>query len=253
MRIVTLNSWKNEGDYDRRLALMGEGLAGLDPDVVLLQEVFACEGLDTARVLSARLGAAVSCFPARLKRRNHLGRQVLSTSGLAFLSRAPLQTRARSLTSDPMDGERIAVLAEASGVRLLNLHLSHLGGDLGRRLRARQLAEALDWARADWAGPLLVGGDLNADLAAPELAALAGLAAPAVALGSSLIGAMSRCGGAIDHLALIDPSVGYRIDRQFLALDTPDQGGLFPSDHAAIVLDLTGPDGPRHQMVANPN
>ena len=29
MRIVTLNAWKNEGRYDRRLALMAEGLAAL--------------------------------------------------------------------------------------------------------------------------------------------------------------------------------------------------------------------------------
>lgn len=239
MRIVTLNTWKNEGDYDRRLALMGEGLAGLDPDVVLLQEVFASEGLDTASMLSARLGAAVSCFPARTKRRNHLGRQMLSSSGLAILSREPVQAQARALVSDPRDGERIAVRATlADGLRLLNLHLSHLGGDLGRALRARQLAEALDWAAEDGAGTLIIGGDLNATLADPELAALRRLAVPIHELGPTLIAGGGPHGGAIDHIALIDPTGRRRLVRTGLALNTPDGTGVFPSDHAAVVADL---------------
>ena len=34
MRIVTLNTWKNEGRYAHRLALMAQALGELAPDVV---------------------------------------------------------------------------------------------------------------------------------------------------------------------------------------------------------------------------
>lgn len=239
MRIVTLNTWKNEGDYDRRLALMGEGLARLDPDLVLLQEVFVCYGVDTAAILSARLGLSASCFPARTKRRKHKGGEVLSTSGLAILSRTPLRAQAKALVSDPRDGERIAVLVQMEGgLRLLNLHLTHLGGDLGRDLRARQLGEALNWAAEGGVGPLIVGGDLNATLNDPELAALRRLAPATVELGTTLIAGGAALGGAIDHLALIDPSRRRRLVRKGLALNTPDEIGVFPSDHAAVVADM---------------
>lgn len=241
MRIVTLNTWKNEGEYERRLVLMAEGLAALEPDVVLLQEAFACDGADTAAVLAARLGLSVSAFPARMKPRRHLDRQVLSTSGLAILSRGPLRTRAKVLASHPLDGERIAVLAESSGddaLRILNLHLSHLRGDLGRDLRARQLEEALAWALEDWSGGLILGGDLNAGRADPELLRLPAYAAPSERLGSTLIYAEGRGGAAIDHIVLIDPSHRQRIDRTFLALNGADDSGCFASDHAAVVADI---------------
>jgi len=40
VRIVALNTWKNEGDYRRRLRLMRDGLAELAADVICLQEAF---------------------------------------------------------------------------------------------------------------------------------------------------------------------------------------------------------------------
>ena len=47
MRIVTLNTWKNEGEYERRLDLMAVGLGDLRADVVCLQECFVGGGSDT--------------------------------------------------------------------------------------------------------------------------------------------------------------------------------------------------------------
>ena len=65
MRIVTLNTWKNEGDYARRLPLMRDGLAALSPDVVCLQECFVADGFDTAAFLAAELGLHLYAAPAR--------------------------------------------------------------------------------------------------------------------------------------------------------------------------------------------
>ncbi len=223
---------------------MAEGLAALSPDVVLLQEVFTGAGADTAGRLARGLGMQVSSFPARLKRRRHLGRQVLSTSGLAILSRGRADSRALPLSSHPLDGERIAMRAdimEGRPLRLLNLHLSHLGGELGDALRAQQLREALDWARADWTGDLVVGGDLNAAAHNACLAPLWACMKPPLELGSPLHGH----GPAIDHLVLLGQP-GLHRER---VLTEPDASGVRPSDHCGVLLDL-GPKRPEHARTA---
>ena len=58
LRIVSLNAWKNDGDFPARVALIAEGLARLNPDVVCLQECFATEDgeVDVAHDLAAALG-----------------------------------------------------------------------------------------------------------------------------------------------------------------------------------------------------
>ena len=38
MRLVSLNTWKAEGDYPKRVRAMADGLASLSADVIALQE-----------------------------------------------------------------------------------------------------------------------------------------------------------------------------------------------------------------------
>lgn len=252
MRIVTLNTWKNEGDYARRLRLMGLGLAALGADVVCLQECFAAEDADTAAELARATRLAPHARPARAKPRRHGGALVSSTSGLAMLTRRPGADGVRTLAEDPADGERIAqrldLAGEAGPLRVLNLHLTHLRGPAAAALRGRQVAEALDWARLNWTGAIVAVGDFNAPLEAEELAPALRLAARPdrpeadYPRRSTLHGASlgeARSGApAIDHALLIDPSGAWRVRRRFLALDRPDGEGWFPSDHAAVVVDL---------------
>ena len=113
VRCLTLNTWKNAGDYAARLRAMGAGLAALRPDVVLLQEVFRAdaEGADTARFLGEQLGLAVAYAPARAKMRSWHGCDVPSESGLAILVRGTVLASQRlPLPSDEAGGERIALL-----------------------------------------------------------------------------------------------------------------------------------------------
>lgn len=240
MRIVTLNTWKNDGDYPRRLALMAEGLAALEADAICLQECFAGAGDDTAAFLAQALSMVATVRPARSKPREHFGRQVPSTSGLAILSRRPpLAYAALELTSDPRDGERVALRADLAegGLRVANLHLTHLRG--AAELRGRQLAEALAWARAGWDGALMLCGDLNCNREAPEFAPL--LPAAGGELGSTLqaqrLSGNGSGGAAIDHGVLVEAGC-LSVQRRFLALTTADAGGCLPSDHAAVVVDL---------------
>ena len=240
MRIVTLNTWKNEGEYLRRLDLMARGLAALAPDVVCLQECFAGDGRDTAASLANALGLNCYARRSRAKPRRHEGAMVASTSGLAMLSRLPaIAEGACALASDPADGERIAqrldLAVEGRGLRILNLHLTHLPGPDSARLRTRQLAAALCWAGEDLAAGLVVAGDLNAGAADPALAALK---AQVGFVAATFLGPRADRGGpAIDHLVLQE-SGGWHVASRFRALDQVDSEGWLPSDHAAVVVDL---------------
>ena len=56
LRIMTLNLWGENGPWEERLALVGEKLASLQPDVVALQEVREVPDriVNQAEVLAAR-------------------------------------------------------------------------------------------------------------------------------------------------------------------------------------------------------
>lgn len=234
MRLATLNTWKNEGRYPRRLALIAAGLAGLDLDVLLLQEAFIGQGWNTASWLGQRLGLRVSLAPARWKLRLHEGRMMRSASGLAILSREVIIPEVLSLSAHPDDGERIAMFADVGGgfIRVLNLHLTHLGGPVGDELRRQQLCEALEWAGRDLKGRLILGGDLNAAASSDCLKALWIRGTPPVETGSTTHGD----GPAIDHLVSLGGSP-LRVER---ILRLPDSQGVYPSDHCGLVADLQG-------------
>jgi endonuclease/exonuclease/phosphatase family metal-dependent hydrolase len=238
LRIVTLNTWKNDGDYGRRLPLMRDGLAALAPDVICLQECFAAGRADTAAWLADALGLELHAAPARAKPRWHEGRACPSTSGLAILVRGAAASARHPLPGHPADGERIAqrldLVREDRPLRILNLHLTHLRDAPG--LRARQLAEALDWARADLAGGLVVAGDLNATATDPALAPLALAPRPATLQGAR-VGSEIAQAMAIDHCALVRAGP-WREGEALRGCDTPDPEGWFPSDHAAIGVTL---------------
>lgn len=227
LRLASLNTWKNEGAYPRRLELMASGLESLNLDVLLLQEVFIGGGWNTADWLGRRLGLVGHSFPARRKRRLHNGRSIMTASGMAILARTPVEARSLALESDPRDGERIAVCADLAGgaARVLNLHLSHLPGPSGDVLRKVQLNQALAWARDGLSGTLLIGGDLNAQASADCLKELWSGAPPAEG-GSTTHGS----GPAIDHLVHLGgpPLVVERI------LLEEDFDGLKPSDHCGL-------------------
>ena len=244
LRIVSLNAWKNDGDFPARVALIAEGLARLNPDVVCLQECFATEDgeVDVARDLAAAIGLDAMTAPSRPKLRALGGVMTPSTSGLATLARRPLATSVHDLPNDPQDGPRIAQRIDlARDLRILNLHLTHLRGPAAAELRAAQLAAALACAREGFNGALVVCGDLNATSQAQELSALfADLSMdrgpdPGLADAPTL---HASAAPAIDHCVLIDPQRRWRIAAVAHAL-RPAPGEVWPSDHAAVVADLT--------------
>jgi endonuclease/exonuclease/phosphatase family metal-dependent hydrolase len=233
MRLVTLNTWKGDGAYRRRLIAMAEGLRSETPDIVLLQESLGAPEarLDTAAYLAETLGMDHVAWHGRRKRRMVEGQELDCTSGVAVLSRMPiLASRIIALPSDPEDGERAALAARIGQVEYVSLHLTHLAD--GAALRRNQLETIL---RQIDIGPSLLGGDFNAEPASmlfdelqmADSRTLAGIAAVPTCEG--------RC---IDHVM----AVGWlpRIDDVRLVL-TEAHDGVIPSDHAGLAADFGHP------------
>lgn len=252
--IITLNTWKNGGDYARRLTLMGEQMAALAPGIVALQEVFAAPaiGLDTADSLAAALAMPSLHTPARAKPRPHAGVVVDSSSGLALMTRAPVSGHRRlSLPPDPDGGERVALMAQMPWngliLAIVNLHLTYQPDAHERR--REQLQEIVDVVRAGTpVDAALLAGDFNAEPDSEPLRWLRdssgfsvqnawdGAGGPQPTMteppGSTTFG--TRC---VDHIMLLQPTE--RVILRFVSakrvLDRVDSAsGILPSDHAGV-------------------
>ena len=252
--IVTLNTWKGEGDYPARMATTIDLLAGLDPDIVLLQEVFAVpsRGLCAADTLSAALGLHCAFHPARKKMRPFEGGDVLSQSGLAVLARAEiLSSSPVALPDDPRDGERMAQIVRIGGaapVTVLNLHLTHLPD--AAALRRQQLIAALSALPDGINGPVIAGGDFNDAVddgwLAPVAPALPGLTirntrhdVPNAPATPTLVDPPSDGRpGCIDHILTVRAAESGPVG----TLETGHHGGREVSDHRAVraVLSIPG-------------
>lgn len=263
VRCITLNTWKNEGDYAARLRAMGAGLGALRPDVVLLQEAFRAEATetDTARALGEALGLAVAYAPARAKVRSWLGRDVASESGLAVLVRGEVIGSERlPLPSDAAGGERIALIVRArltSGIEVMAgcVHLSHLRGDEARR--SEQLGAVL--AAEAWETPMalrLLGGDFNAAINGEEMAWLAahprwrvtevGVSLQLYQPTHPLPPHPGRPGRRIDGIYSVErrDEPAASVVAGGVALDAPERG-VWPSDHAAVWSDFDVAPAPK--------
>lgn len=248
MRVLSLNTWKCDGDYTHRLALMAQGLHSQEPDVVLLQEVFASEeGLyDTAQHLAQALSLTCLRAPSRRKPREVQGRVVASSCGLALLTRLPvLQTQVLELPNTPEDGERIAHITQLSSQGQLfwvaNVHLTHLPA--AAELRQEQIstvATALNQRGPNQ--PAIMGGDFNASIDSPEIAPF--LSGPH-AWSNAFAGQHKRTHRTpdgqwldIDHFLLRGGNTWVVNAAQTIlptGHDTPEANA---SDHAALLMDL---------------
>ena len=164
MFVVTINTWKCEGEYERRISALSRHLSVLNPDIILLQEVFVAPEaeMDTIKLLARRLPDH-HCMPivARPKIRNFEGRELFSLSGLAIISRGErLYSRTIQLPDVPEDRDRVAQLVKMRlhgiDLQIVNLHLCNVRG--ANETRAIQLQTIIDELEP---GPVLMGGDFN--------------------------------------------------------------------------------------------
>jgi len=256
-RIVTYNTWKCDGLYRERLNWMGQALSDLSPDIVCLQETFDCPAgsADTADHLASALGMQSEVLAAREKARWFEGKEQLSRSNLAILSNRPM-TRQEDvkLADHDEDQDRWAMQvtltdAAQTSLRVVNTHLSHLRGMMGatlRKIQAQQLQANLK------PGPretVVLCGDLNDAWESPNLSALRQgrwLEPDHEQDGGTFLGARDDGAGAQRRIDTVQVTTGssrsVKMRRRFPALNEPvGPNREYPSDHAALVVDLEFP------------
>ena len=259
--LLTINTWKCDGDYYPRRAALATGLHQPGPGVrvIFCQECFqTVDGkVDTLGFLSAALNIPGYFVPCRRKQRSLDGIGIDSFSGLGILTDLPvISQEAIDLPSSPSDGGRKAQLLTVDilpGVSMLlvNVHLSHLRNEA---LRIQQLKTVLHAIQRSDAAYRIIGGDFNAEPYSTEIQLvkergraadcyqLGGGKEPRCTLLSSMQGNTPHC---VDYLFVSLPAAGpYPLfARAEIVLDRPDQrSGLYPSDHFGIGVHLLIPD-----------
>jgi endonuclease/exonuclease/phosphatase family metal-dependent hydrolase len=253
MRVVSLNTWKAEGDYSQRVRAMVDGLADLSADVIALQEDWrTCDSqTHTARSLANALSMHLTWIPARAKLRSFEETSILSTAGLAVLSRAPvLEQRVITLPQDASDGERLAQCVKLPGDEqpwwLVNVHLTHLGhrADL-RHAQLQTVLDAMESVAQDGQA-VVVCGDFNAEPHDDEIAGFLQANGPLIDAFSGITNKVthrSETGIArnIDHIFLraVAGMPAWVVHHARVVMDRPTAQVVLASDHFAVCADLS--------------
>lgn len=254
LRVVTLNTWKCDGRYDDRLVWMADGLSELEPDLVCLQEAFACRetGDDSAGFIAERLSMKTEVLRARRKMRIFKGKQHETESNLAVLSSKPMR-RAEDLKLVEVEGDRDrwamqvdVELQPGQKARVINTHFTHLrskAGDAARRAQAQQVYELCSKSDADIT---MCCGDLNAEARSASLAPLweLGFVRPLIEdLNGTFHGERQNALHSARRIDFVEIAAKrsnlVTFNRRAPALNEPlGPNDEYPSDHAALLADF---------------
>ena len=264
VRIATWNLWGRYGPWTERMGSIEANMRAVDADIWALQEVWADDRRNQARVLASALGYEHVAFDANLERDG-------AFSGNAVVSRWPIRThdvlvlpRTAGDARDDEGEERLVVFAEIDGPRgPIQVYCAHLSWrDDHSAIRQAQVAEICRLVREcrPRTFPAVLCGDLNADPTSDELRMLTGQAAvpvPGVMFRDAWLAAGNAEAGATASNA--NPFNAAALDRErridFVLVGTPKLGGvghvleariagdtpldgMWPSDHLAVVAEL---------------
>lgn len=167
IKLLTLNTWKCDGQYPQRLNSLKQDKAFEAADIICLQEVFRSDvdGLDTLQQLAPIIGQRHAIFrTARQKTRQIGSKQVYGASGLAMISRFPVLGQG-VFCLQPVEGDmqRIAqwcVLGiDDERVMVVNVHLSHITNPPGAQ--QKQLSQVRLFADTLNCTLVIIAGDMN--------------------------------------------------------------------------------------------
>ncbi len=257
IRIITINTWKCDGNYDKRLVLLAEQLKALSPGVIACQECFLSEEgkADTLKSLAAELGMHACFLPGRFRKRLFKGNWVNSFSGLGILSALPLRELENyTLPEVPGDEERKLQLAEIdlSGnnkMLIANTHLTHARNTELRKEQAGFVADKV--SARDTYKYRIICGDMNAVPGSAEINELISKASaidcyaaghgaePRYSLAEAYNRGIMIC---VDHIfALPFPATKTYPDfvNSAIVLNSKDhEKGIYPSDYFGISTTL---------------
>jgi endonuclease/exonuclease/phosphatase family metal-dependent hydrolase len=261
IKIITINTWKCDGNYHARMRILANQLKALAPDIIACQECFySSEGkADTLKFLTDELKMHLAFLPGRYKKRFFDDQWVESISGLGILSAYPI-TRVNhfNLPAAPGDEDRKVLQTEITlspEIKLMvtNTHLTHLSSAVNaRQAQAKVLAGVV---KADKSSNYhIVCGDFNSAIDSVEMKTLmsksrmtdcyaAGQGAkPRYSLTDAFKNNKLIC---VDHIFAL-PLPSKRAYPEFtdsaVVLNEPDAvSGLYPSDHFGISTTLVIP------------
>jgi len=251
VKIVSINTWKCDGNYAVRMRLLAEQLKNLKPDIIACQECFYCEdaGADTLKFLAEQLKMNYSFLPGRFKKRNFEGKWVDSFSGLGILSMYPINNISQiDLPAVPEDNDRKAQQVKItlhSGLKILvtNTHLTHLNNTDLRKTQAQVLAEFIAINKSYPCH--IICGDFNALIDSVEIKTLISFSGvtdcyeagggpePRYSLADEFNRGRKIC---VDHIfALTNANNPSKFVESGIVLNIPDElTGLYPSDHFGV-------------------
>jgi endonuclease/exonuclease/phosphatase family metal-dependent hydrolase len=240
--LLTINTWKCDGDYYKRRKVLAAELRQMDYTnrVIFCQECFqTIDGeVDTLRYLSNALDIPGYFEKTRRKPRSLAGTLTDSYSGLGILTNLPVSSRTTiELPSSAADGGRAAQLltlelTPGRSMLVVNVHLTHLRNS--HELRIRQLVSVLQAISRSSAHYRIIGGDLNAQENSTEIQLLKEQG-PVIHSASHWV----------DHLFIIRPAAEPypKFTDTETVLDQPDaENGVYPSDHFGVHAHLFVPD-----------
>ncbi|MPZ25093.1 MAG: endonuclease [Micromonosporaceae bacterium] len=267
MRVVSWNLWWRHGPWQQRRPAIAAVLSEIGPDVCGLQEVWGGATENLAAELADRLGLhwCWASLPTASHRQAEHGQDI--QIGNAVLSRWPILAQAE-LRLPVAEGEqpRVALYArlDAPGgpLPLFTTHLTHRPGASAERVaQVRALAGFVAEHGTGDAYPPVVTGDFNAEPDSDELRLIGGLSTAPAVPGLVLVDAWryadpgdpghswDRRNGHLGERGLLDARIDYllvglphgdrgRVRSAWLAGTAPVDG-VWPSDHFAVVADLT--------------
>lgn len=275
MRVVTWNLWWRFGPWEARQKAILTELRELRPDVVGLQEVWAADGENLAEWLAGELGLHWAWCPSPVPGpwRRRIGDDGADI-GNAVLSRWPVveQDMLRLPVPPDVDDGRTALYARLStpshDIPFFTTHLTSAAhASAVRRQQVTALAEFVAERRGETPFPTVVTGDFNAWPDSDEIRLFGGYRTAPTVPGQVFFDAWEYADPTApsvtrDHAnphAAKGPKPSARID--YIHVGPPGPGGLgrvravrragdgpvdgvWPSDHAAVVADLTDAPAP---------
>ncbi|SHJ19673.1 endonuclease/exonuclease/phosphatase family protein [Wenxinia saemankumensis] len=237
----------SRGDFERRRPALAAAFAALDADIVAFQEMESFGGGSEARenlaldwLLSQNPGYAAAAvgepdsFPITQPILYRTARLEVTDQGWFFFSDTPDVIYSRTFNgSYPAYATWAAFRDRTTGeaFRVVNVHFDYEAWE-NRRRSAELVAAPI----ADWEGPVILAGDLNARAGSPtmEILEVAGLTFPPVPGATFHFDRGLNLFGAIDHVGL----------RGAEALGPPmvlreSYDGVWPSDHYPVALDVS--------------
>lgn len=149
MRIISFNIWKNSPPFEKRMAIIAEELLNLNPDIILLQEVFSIneDTHNSLNFITDKRGILSFHTPSRFKKRIHNKISQDSFSGFAICHREKvIESFSMILPTTPLDGERrcqfLIIDRNNRKICFVNSHLTHIENAVDVRLQ--QISSILD-------------------------------------------------------------------------------------------------------------